>query len=134
MLEPTREQRRQLERDNRAQTKDLSLVPPENWPASYRPDDLIQVWRSQDFLVQVFQVMPPDPVMARVSVCRTMLLGSRWQDNISWDDLQKIKGHIGFGNFDAVEVYPPDKDAVNVANMRHLWIMYRPLAFAWRKA
>lgn len=33
----------------------------------------------------------------------------------------------------AVEVFPADADVVNVANMRHLWILPDAPAFAWRK-
>jgi hypothetical protein len=33
---------------------------------------------------------------------------------------------------DAVEVYPPAGDVVNVANMRHLWVLRDRLPFAWR--
>lgn len=45
------------------------------------------------------------------------------RDGISWDDLQWIKGAAGYRDREAVEVYPRDGDVVNVANMRHLWIL-----------
>lgn len=44
-------------------------------------------------------------------------------DGITWDDLQWIKRAAGYGDREAVEVYPLDDDVVNVANMRHLWIL-----------
>jgi hypothetical protein len=53
-------------------------------------------------------------------------------DNIPWDDLQRLKTECGYGMFDAVEIYPNKRYEVNVANMRHLWIMADPLSFAWR--
>jgi len=34
---------------------------------------------------------------------------------------------------DAIEIFPADMDVVNVANMRHLWVMAEPVEFAWRK-
>ncbi|EOG1815585.1 hypothetical protein ACK3RA_000943 [Enterobacter hormaechei] len=49
------------------------------------------------------------------------------------DALQEIKSAVGYGDRDAVEIYPRDSDVVNVANMRHLWITPEPIAFAWRK-
>jgi hypothetical protein len=30
-----------------------------------------------------------------------------------------------------VEIYPRDRDIVNIANMRHLWVMAEPLALGW---
>lgn len=44
-----------------------------------------------------------------------------------------IKRQLGYGDFDAVEVYPKDNDVVNVANIRHLFILNEPLPFIWRK-
>ena len=38
----------------------------------------------------------------------------------------------GCGARDAVEVYPADADVVNVANMRHLWLVAGELAFKWK--
>jgi len=73
------------------------------------------------------------PAVVRLSVCRTSLNGERWQDGISWDDLQRLKRECGYGNADAIEVFPADADVVNVANMRHLWIMAEPIECAWRK-
>ena len=32
-----------------------------------------------------------------------------------------------------MEVYPRTADLVNVANMRHLWVLPELLPFAWRK-
>jgi hypothetical protein len=47
--------------------------------------------------------------------------------------LQDIRNAVGFSERDAVEVFPAKNDTVNVANLRHLWIMPEPLAFAWRR-
>jgi hypothetical protein len=61
------------------------------------------------------------------------LEGDRWADNITWDELQALKTQCGYGGHDAVEVYPPTRDVVNVANIRHLWVLAEKLPFAWRK-
>ena len=63
----------------------------------------------------------------------TSLQGERWADGLSWEDLMALKRQCGRGDRDALEVYPADKDVVNVANMRHLWLPAEPVAFAWRK-
>lgn len=88
------------------------------------------VWRNNRFLVQAFD----DGVGAlRLSICRSELDDKgNWRDGLTWDELQQIKNAVGFSDFDAVEVYPAEADVVNVANMRHLWVMTEQLKFAWR--
>lgn len=95
------------------------------------PPGLVTVWRSRDYLVQVFEA--PPPALARLSVNRAQLVGNGWGQDIPWEDLQRIKSQCGFATHDAVEVYPHDMDVVNVANMRHIWVLEQPLPFAWRK-
>jgi hypothetical protein len=128
----TREQRRELERQNAKMPRELRLVPREEWPLEHRRGLILRVWRSRDFLVQEYD--EPAPVLVRLSVLRTTLnpkLG-RWVDGITWDELQRIKAECGYGQHDALELYPPDSDVVNVANLRHLWVMRELQTFAWR--
>lgn len=128
MIQATRAQRRQLERDNAKQPTALREVPREQWPNPAAQQ--LRVLRSRDFLVQEFAASAP--ALVRLSVCRTTLHGDRWQDGIAWDDLQRLKRECGYGDADAIEIYPADADVVNVANMRHLWVMAEPLECAWR--
>lgn len=125
----SRAQRRQLKRDNAQQPTFLREVPREQWPTMAAPP--LRVLRSRDFLVQEYAATPPASV--RLSVCRTTLSGDRWQDGITWDDLQRLKRECGYGNADAIEIFPSDTDIVNVANMRHLWVMLEPVVCAWRQ-
>lgn len=129
----SRAQRRQLERDNAKRSVALARVPRHEWPESMaaRPE-LVEVWRSRDFLVQVFAEAAP--VLVRLTVNSTHVAGARWADGISWDQLQRIKAECGYGLHDAVEVFPCDLDVVNVANMRHLWVMRVGLSFKWRRS
>jgi hypothetical protein len=134
MIVTTREQRRQLDRENAKLPTALQEVPRSQWPSQW-PDTKapqLSVWRSRTFLVQVFSA--PAPAIARLSINRTSLDGTRWAEGIEWEELQRLKGECGYGAHDAVEVYPPDRDVVNVANMRHLWVLAEPLAFAWRES
>lgn len=88
-----------------------------------------EVWRSRDFLVQLFN----EDGHIRVTVNRThMPNGKDWADGITWDELQQIKADIGRGDMWAVEVYPPDGDVINVANLRHLWLLDEPPPYGWR--
>lgn len=124
----TRAQRRELARTNAKMPVALQLVPRHEWPNPLGPQR--RVWRSRHYLVQEFDA--PEPACVRLSVNRTSLTGDRWADNITWDELQDIKAQCGYPMADAVEVYPRAGDVVNVANMRHLWVLREPVAFAWR--
>lgn len=126
-----REMISELSRENARHPAWLVPIPRAEWPIGY-PAHLLEAWRSRDWLVQVFE----DGGTLRLSVCRTALAprGERWADGISWDDLQRLKRECGRGHLDAVEIYPADRDVVNVANMRHLWLVEPGvLPFAWRK-
>lgn len=131
---PTREQLRYLDRENAKWPKSLAMIPEDEWPEYSRrmTNTPIEVWRSRDFLVQVFDESPGS---IRMSVNRTDFdrASGRWSENITWDDLQRLKREIGRGHLDAVEIYPADRDVVNVANMRHLWILQDPFPLAWRR-
>ncbi|MDZ4344113.1 MAG: hypothetical protein U1E51_16965 [Candidatus Binatia bacterium] len=103
------------------------------WPAS--PTGSIvpfEIWRSRDFLIQAFA---ESYGIVRLSINRTLIDPDtgRWHDDISWDELQSFKNWIGYSGQEAVEVYPPKHDEVNIANLRHLWVLPERLAFSWRK-
>lgn len=131
----TRAQRRELERQNAKMPRELREVPRDEWPLEHRiaASRILRVWRSRDYLVQEYA--EPAPVLVRLSVLRTTLdpKTGRWVDGITWDELQSIKTECGYGRHDALEIYPPDGDVVNVANLRHLWVMRELQSFAWRK-
>jgi len=125
----TRAQRRELQRKNAKMPGELRLIPREEWPNPQGPQR--RVWRSRDYLVQEFDA--PAPACVRLTANRTTLTGDRWSDNLTWDELQDIKAQCGYPMAVAVEVYPPAGDVVNVANMRHLWVLREPPAFMWRR-
>lgn len=108
----------------------LVRVPHEEWPAAM-PKGLVDVWRSQGFLVQVFD---PKDGAQRLTVCRTKHNGKSWVPGITWDELQQIKAECGNSEVYAVEIFPAESDLVNVANMRHLWLLNKAPDFAWRKS
>lgn len=128
-MNPNRQQRRLLEKQNAKQPLVLQPVPRSQWPVDH-PRLPKEVWRSRDYLVQVYEEANG---FERMSVSSTILCGERWADGISWDDLMGLKRQCGRGDRDALEVYPADRDIVNVANMRHLWLPAEPVGFAWRR-
>jgi hypothetical protein len=115
-----------LRGENRRHTADFTPISLEGQPA---PPGCIATWRSNRFLVQLFHALDG---AQRISICRTMIDTDtgRWVDGITWEEIQAIKREVGFGDRMAVEIYPADGDVVNVANMRHIWLV-DPLPFAW---
>jgi hypothetical protein len=91
---------------------------------------LVKAMRSRDYLAQVYS----NNDIIRLSVnCVRIKNNGHWEDGISWETLMSIKHLVGYGDCDAVEVYPKDVDVVNVANIRHLFILNKPLPFIWRR-
>lgn len=106
-------------------------IPKSMWPLQKTEKPRIKVYVSDQFLVQLFD---EGSEILRITVNRTSRDGrGNWVDGISWDELQEIKNTIGYKDKFAVEVYPAENDIVNVANMRHLWVLPKPLGFEWRK-
>lgn len=127
-MSASRKQRLAVRKHNAKQPARLTVVPRHEWPDDAAADR-IAVYRSRDYLVQVFEA---DHDARRLSVNRTDLLPSgQWDDRLEWDELQAIKRQCGYGDRYAVEVFPRDRDIVNVANMRHLWVLPEPLPHGW---
>lgn len=132
----TRNQRRALAAVTRKQAAAwparLAPIPRDEWPPrdGMRP---LAVWRSRAFFAQVYSVSPLDGVEVRQLTVNRVTLGvdGHWDQNISWDELQACKRETGHGDWYGVEVYPRDRDLVHVANMRHLWLLARPLGIGW---
>ena len=100
-----------------------------------RPEGLREVWRCSRFLAQIYE----DSGFTRISVIRADSRSvanydttGRFSDGISWDELQWIKAQVGYGDRYAVELFPPDDEVTNVANMRHLWVLDEAPPFGWR--
>lgn len=123
----TRNERRILAKGNAQQPLTLHRLPRTEWPANPR-FELVEVWRSRGFLVQIC-TEPND--YQRMSVCRTTHNGDSWVASITWDELMTLKRECGRGEKDALEIFPADADVVNVANMRHLFLPPEPVSFKW---
>ncbi|MEY3895588.1 MAG: hypothetical protein RLZZ214_1107 [Verrucomicrobiota bacterium] len=131
--------RKNLQQAQRKLSQDLQEVPAEEVAKveaiGKKP---LVVWKSRHFLVQLIQDVifagtPEEQEYLRLTVSRTELTNDgNWKDGISWDELMVIKSQCGFAEQWAVEVYPPTDEIVNVGNMRHLWLVTRPV-FAWSK-
>lgn len=122
--------RRRMEKNSAKYTEKLTLIPRQSWPEE-TPPGLLKVYRSNRFLVQIYGA--PLPALYRLSIHRTEQDATgNWRDNITWDELLSLKNQAGFQDSEAVEIYPPAGSVVNVANIRHLWVMGEPMGFSWR--
>ena len=110
--------------------KNFKKVPQSQWP-NHNQKKLKNVYLNNEFLVQEFH---EDNNIIRLSINSVKRKGSKWADGITWDQLNEIKNQIGFSNSFAVECYPESKNIVNIASMRHLWILPERLDFAWLKS
>lgn len=129
MVTLTRQERKAQEAFVKTLPKELTAVPTTEWPLAHDPR-IFAVWRSRYFLVQAYQERDG---IVRLTINRTTMRGDRWKDGISWERLQAIKSEVGYGEFDAVEIFPREGDEVNVSNMRHLWVLPEPVPYAWRR-
>ena len=114
------------------QLKPLKPVDQARWRVLVDRDDRFAVWDSEDFIVQAFHI-PDYPGVIRLSTNRRKCISGPklFADGITWDDLQAIKRDCGYGDRMAVEIYPADQHIINAINARHLWLLPKPLAFAW---
>lgn len=116
----------------------LTEIPRDRWPSHYRvdPQAPTKAYESREFLAQLYDAGAREGrTTMRLSICRVTLKDDgRWEENLSWDELMRVKRECGFGDWYAVEVYPEDHEIVNVANMRHLWLLSTPLTIGWFKA
>jgi len=122
--------RRQLEKENAKRPVNLTPVAKVLWPTDGSDNTRIGAMVSQKYMVQIFDEQNG---VIRISCNRTSMdQFGQWEENLSWDELMEIKRQAGYGDQYAVEVLPGDADIVNVANMRHIWVMPHPIV-GWRK-
>jgi hypothetical protein len=122
-----------LRDNNRLWGPHLQPVPREDWLPVFDGMKAFPfcVFRSCRFVAQVFDEVDG---ARRISVQRTMIDDNgNWLQGITWDDLMLVKDDCGYGNCWAVEIFPPNTEVVNVANMRHLWLLPEAPPFAWRR-
>ncbi len=99
------------------------------------PPGLFKAYQSKRFFVQV--ALDRQSACIRITVNKVKNVGTEkypmWEQGISWDDLQAIKNAIGYSHYWCVECYPPREETVNVANMRHLWVLDYIPEFGWKQ-
>ena len=63
----------------------------------------------------------------RLTVARKNMVGG-----ITWDELMDIKDKSGYGDKDAIELFPANDAVMNTANMRHLFVLDERHPFVMR--
>lgn len=110
----------------------LTELPREDWPddpPTGARSRRVRAWVSKAYIVQEYE---DGDAPRRLSISRTAVArDGRWVDGITWDEIQAIKAAVGYGDRSAIEIYPPDAHVVNVANVRHIWIVADP-GWMWR--
>lgn len=137
MIKPTPAQVRELKRNNLRYPDHLVAIPSGLWPdmrdapGGGTGSIVLSAMRSRAFMAVVW--LEPSG-FTRLSVNRTEWdeRQGRFRDDISWDDIQRLKAEVGYGEAWAVEIYPADNEIINVANMRHIFLLGEAPACAWR--
>lgn len=112
-----RTRRAAVARARRAQWTPLERV----WGAEHHPDappGLARAYRNAVYSVQVYRHDTEWGVVDHLMVRRHDDTPVR-----SWADMQRIKNEVAGAGRTAIEVFPPDAELVDQANMYHLWIL-----------
>lgn len=113
----------------------MTEIPRSRWPAHFKSDPAapIKAWESRRYLAQLYDGgSREDRTVLRLSICRVTLKDDgKWEEDLTWEELMAVKSECGFRETYAVEVYPAVAEIVNVANMRHLWLLSTPLTIGW---
>lgn len=117
---------------NRTLGRRMQEVAREEWPPMppgiQNPPE--RVWLSRDYLAALYRDVAPDGkgiAYMRLSVNRTRRDGAGWRDGITWDELQRVKNECLGPEVWCAEAYPAESAKVDVANIRHLYVLwYKP--------
>lgn len=86
-----------------------------------RPEDGDWNW-GESYTAQVCHALSPIGTIPHLKIRR-----HDGRAGISWDVLQRIKNDMVGPDMLAIEMFPPDDQVVNDANIRHLWIVPQDL-------
>lgn len=114
----------------------MEEVPREDWPIMAQLEvEALRVWRSADYLAVLYKQLIDGNLRLSVNSTRRTACRKRynkggvdWKDGITWDEMQRIKNETLGEDVWCVEVYPAQEKLVDVANVRHLWVLDGPPA------
>jgi hypothetical protein len=112
--------------------KSMQEVPRSEWPFMPGFETVpLRVWRSADYLAVLYEQRADGNRRLTVNSVRRKAerkrkSGTDWRDGITWDELQRVKNECLGEDVWCVEVYPAQDKVVDVANMRHLFVLDGP--------
>lgn len=115
----------------------LQRVPEAEWPPNPGGPRPFEVWASRTWTVMLYRSSDEiggDEIRDEGIECRISVRRTDGGIDISWTDLQKIKADIGRADRWACELFPTERDLVDVANLRHLWLYFGTPSFGWKKS
>ena len=128
-----REQRRALEKVKRQliasypDTLEIVRENDPNIPYSSHPQDIEHIYRSKKYTVILWkQGIDPTLLMGqKISISRNEWdsKSRRYVGDIVFDEIMEIKREMGLGEEKCIEFYPKDSELVDLANMRHIWVI-----------
>lgn len=113
--------------------KPFEEIPFDKLPSKTK--DLLRVYKNDKFLVQIRDEKLNGNIRLTINLIHCKMNKGKpiWSDGITWEELMQIKNLVGYAKQWCVECFPPEKDIVNVANMRHLWVLKEPPEYGWHK-
>lgn len=119
--------RRAVNRENNRYSAVMQQI--DSPPYQFSGATVLRAWRSRFYVAVLYR---QDNGFTRLTVNRTELDDrGDYRADLTWDELMDVKEEVGLGDVWAVEVFPPLEHLVNVANMRHLWLLDGPPPYAW---
>jgi hypothetical protein len=109
--------------------ENLVAIPRQDWPVD-APNSTDAIWQSNKFYVQVHS---EGGGIHRLSICRFELDESgQGRNDISFSQIMDIKRAVGFGDNDATEVFPRDRDRQRFGGLRNFFVLPFPVQYAFR--
>lgn len=111
------ERRRLMRKEGRSSTWEKQPSPKESGAKGIDWfSQLDKAWRNDKYAVMARTINTAWGVVDHV--CIRNITGT----DITWKEKQKIKNELWGPEYTAIEVFPPESELVDAANMYHLWI------------
>lgn len=102
------------------------IVPTEQQKAEHPISENVSVCYSNNrYGVQVYECFIEKLGLAGETITQVTIGRHGDLESITWDELQRIKNELIGEDRVAIEIYPPVRQLVNQANLRHLWVFHQ---------
>lgn len=80
-----------------------------------------EIWRSRGFVVEIYDI-DQDWEFMRVHRAAFTAHYTRFMDGITHDRIMQLKAECGRAHLELIEIYPKADEAIDLLNVRHLWV------------